>query len=98
MRSLCQAADDKLIAFVDTLQLECLEMYKDNSDGNNEKSDTVELPQVSVIPYYKYYYLYLCYLLLLNVYYVKAIGQLLCCIPSVVGTATSRKIRNIFCC
>lgn len=48
MRSLCQAADDKLTTFINTLQLECLEIYKDSgefSDDSN-KNELAELPQV----------------------------------------------------
>lgn len=53
MRSLCQAADDRLTAFIDTLQLDCLDIYKDSngeyrSDSNANK-DLVDLPQVSYL-------------------------------------------------
>lgn len=97
---MCRSADDKLTAFVETLQLECLEMFKDDSgehskDGN-EKNTIAELPQVSCIIYYCLYLYVNCWLLL-NVCYVKAIDQLLCCVPGVVGTATSRKIKNVCC-
>lgn len=48
---LCEDADKQLSSFIDTLHLECLEMYKCNSAKQNgdssEKTDLMELPQVS---------------------------------------------------
>lgn len=46
VQSLCQEADDRLTAFADKLHLECLDMYNDDyeSDEDNVKN---ELPQVS---------------------------------------------------
>lgn len=50
--SLCQVADDQLTTFMDSLNLECLEIYKDNSceisNDGYEKSNVAELPQVSI--------------------------------------------------
>jgi len=67
MQSLCQKADVQLNEFFDTLHLECLEMYEgvnsEFTDGDNEKNNMPELPQVStlcVVNYYKY--IVLCYL------------------------------------
>lgn len=47
LQTMCQEADEQLTTFADTLHLECLEMYKDNIDGD-AKSNVVELPQVSI--------------------------------------------------
>lgn len=47
VQTLCLEADQQLTKFVDSLHLECLEMYKDNKDDGDEKSNT-ELPQVSI--------------------------------------------------
>lgn len=48
---LCEDADKQLSSFIDTLHLECLEMYKCDSakqkDDGSEKTDMVELPQVN---------------------------------------------------
>lgn len=49
VRSMCQTADDQLTTFMDTLHLECLEMYKgESSYDGNEKNNVAELPQVGI--------------------------------------------------
>lgn len=61
IRSLCQAADERLIAFADSLNLECLEMFKDKNEGNgNENSDVAGLPQVSFCHFYIYFLVKTC--------------------------------------
>lgn len=53
VRSLCEAADVRLNVFVETLNLECLEMYKDVHDENIE---LLELPQVNIYLLNIYYF------------------------------------------
>lgn len=55
LQIMCQEADNQLTTFSDSLHLECLEMYKNNSD-DIEKSNVIELPQVSIHIYISFTY------------------------------------------
>lgn len=86
--TMCQEADEQLTTFANTLHLECLEMYKDNIDGD-EKSNVVELPQVSIHFLISFVYFSVLFFIIIVVK-IKAIGQLLCCVSSYFATATAR--------
>lgn len=45
VRSLCEAADERIDVFMETLNLECLEMYKYLHD---DERNVLELPQVII--------------------------------------------------
>lgn len=88
LQRMCQEADEQLTTFADTLHLECLEMYKYNINGD-EKSNVVELPQVSIN--FNISFVYFGFLFFnIIVVKIKAIGQLLCCISSYFATTATR--------
>lgn len=58
IRSLCQAADERLLAFANTLNLECLDMFKEN---NNDQNDGNENNYIAELPQVCYYFLNIIY-------------------------------------